>query len=130
MRKHIGPAFVLIVFAACTSQLGTMDLTASNNGAMVDASVNQILNITLDSNVTTGFKWNLVTEPDAKILKFVSSEYVPPAPSSTPRVGAGGTEVWKFQAVGAGSTTFKLAYFRPFDPKDVAKEFSVTVAVK
>ena len=130
MRKLIGLASVLVLLAACTSQLGTMALTASNNGATVDASVNQILNITLDSNVTTGFKWNLVTEPDAKVLKFLSSEYVAPTPRSQPVAGAGGTEVWKFQAVGAGSTTFKLAYFRPFDPKDVAKEFSLTVVVK
>jgi predicted secreted protein len=107
-----------------------IDLDAANNGVSLETTTGETINITLDSNITTGYKWNLVTEPDAKVLKLLSSEYVEPAASNPPVVGAGGKEVWKFQATGRGTTSLKLAYFRPFDPTQVAKEFTVTVVVK
>ncbi len=107
-----------------------MYLSIGDNGKTVNATLNQILSITLESNATTGYKWNAVTEPDAKVLKLVSSQYVSPTPSKTPMVGAGGMEVWKYQVVGTGTAAIKLGYFRPFDPKNVAKEFTLTVTAK
>jgi inhibitor of cysteine peptidase len=127
MKNSSGLVLLGVFLTACTAQVSGIALTASNNGMTIEASQNQAISIKLDSNVTTGFKWNLVTEPDANMLKFVSSEYVAP---NTTLVGAGGYELWKFQATGKGTTALKLAYFRPFDPKDVAKEFTVTIVVK
>lgn len=117
-----------VLLAACTSQLGPLDLTAANNGEAIEATPNQLININLDSNITTGYKWNLVTEPNDKIVKLVSSSYNAPASG---KVGAGGTETWQFQTVGTGTTALKLSYFRPFDPqKEGAKEYAITVTVK
>lgn len=132
MKRLIILGLVLISAAACTSELNAIDLTASNNNATIDASLNQVININLESNVTTGYKWNVVGEPDAKVLKLVSSKYNEPAQRpGGPLVGAGGTETFQFQAVGVGTTTAKLAYARPFEPgQPPAKEFSVTVNVK
>jgi predicted secreted protein len=127
MKKFLGLILVLFSFAACTGVPSEITLTASDSGKTINVSPNQMIALTLDSNATTGFKWNLVAEPDAKVLKFVSSVYNAPASGA---IGAGGTETWKFQAVGAGTTTFKLAYFRPFDPKQVAGEFILNVTAK
>ena len=85
--------------------------------------------LTLDSNVTTGYKWNLATEPNAQIVNLILSSYNA-RQNTGGMVGVGGTETWKFQAIGAGTTTLKLAYLRPLDPKDVGGEFTLTVTVK
>jgi len=130
MKKLFGLAFILILLTACAETPTVIDLDAANNGASLETTTGQTINITLDSNITTGYKWNLVTEPDAKVLKLLSSQYVEPGASNPPVVGAGGKEIWKFQTTGRGTASLKLAYFRPFDPGQVAKEFSVTFIVK
>ncbi len=123
----LGLAAALVLLAACTEELGSIDLTPANNGEALDIAEHQILNIKLDSNATTGYQWNLVTPPDDRILKFLSSKYNAPTSAAT---GAGGSETWQFQAIGRGKTTFKLGYFRPPDPQHVAKEYSLTINVK
>ena len=130
MKKLLGLAIVLILLTACDETPNTIDLDSANNGVSLETTVGQTIDITLDSNATTGYKWNLVTTPDAQVLKLLSSQYVVPTPSHTPVVGEGSKEVWKFQTVGRGTTSLKLAYFRPFDPSQVAKEFSATVVVQ
>ncbi len=127
MKRLFLVLFVLLLLVACDELPTTIDLTVANDGTTLQAKTGQTINITLDSNITTGYKWNLVSQPDAAVVKFVSSKYNGPF---TGGLGAGGTESWQFQAMGRGTTLLKLAYFRPFDPNQVAKEFSVTVVVQ
>ncbi len=128
MKHFIFLALVLAVLVGCTQDLGAIDLDSANNGATLDLSSNQALNIKLDSNATTGYKWDLVTPPDGRVLKLVSSKYNAPTGGA---LGAGGSETWQFQAVGRGTTTLKLGYARPFEPNNPpAKEFTVTINVK
>jgi inhibitor of cysteine peptidase len=127
MMKWLVLTLVLFSVAGCTDQLGGIDLTESNNGQTITASPNQTLNVKLDSNVTTGYKWNLVDAPNDKILKFVSSRYDAPTSAA---IGAGGSETWQFLVVGTGTATLKLAYFRPSSPNQVGKEFTLTVQVQ
>lgn len=121
------PLFLLTACATTSSVPGEIALTQSDSGKTISAAPNQTLSIDLDSNVTTGFKWNLVSEPDGRVLKLVSSKYLEP---NNPIPGKGGSENWKFQAVAAGTSSVKLQYFRPFDPKQIAAEFTITVTVK
>lgn len=130
MKRFFLYLLALVSLTACAEQPTAIDLDAANNGVTLETTTGETINVTLDSNITTGYKWNLVTKPDAKVLKLLTSDYIAPGASGTPLVGAGGKEVWKFQAVGRGTTSLKLAYFRPFDPTQVAKEFSATVTVK
>ncbi len=127
IKRMIALALVLMALAGCESELGGIDLTAANNGQTIDVPPNQTVNIKLDSNITTGFKWNLVTEPNSKIFKLVSSKYNDP---NTNAVGAGGSETWVFQATGTGTTTLTLGYYRPFETNPPAKTFTVTVHVQ
>ncbi len=131
MARLVAFGLVLVLLTACAEQPTGIDLTAGNNGQTLDITQNQVLNIKLDSNITTGYKWNLVGEPNSKILKFVSSDYVGPTPGSQPLVGAGEYELWKFEAVGIGTTTLKLGYARPWETTTPpAKEFTFTVNVR
>jgi len=81
--------------------------------------------ITLASNITTGYSWRIAKEPDPKILKLVSSNYIEP---SSGAIGRGGTEVWTFQAIAKGTQSVTLEYARPWE-KNVKPNKSQTFSV-
>ena len=130
MKLLAGLGVVLFLLTACAETPPGIDLDAANNGVTLETTSGVTINLTLDSNATTGYKWSLVTDPNGSVLKLVSSDYVSPSSSGTPLVGAGGKQIWKFQATGRGTTSLNLAYFRPFDPTQVAKQFTATIVVK
>jgi Predicted secreted protein len=120
-----------LVLVACDSSTGptpiTMNLTAADNGKNLTMHPADVLVITLDSNVTTGFRWELSSRPVAKVLSLEDSRYV--VPSTSPGVvGAGGQEVWRFRAVGEGTTTLELTYQRA-SGETSGRPFSITVRV-
>jgi predicted secreted protein len=130
MKTLVGLVAVLFLLTSCAETPPGVDLDIANNGVTLETTSGVTINVALDANATTGYAWNLVTPPETQILKLLSSDYVSPSSSSTPIVGAGGKQVWKFQTTGRGTTSFSLAYFRPFDPTQVAKEFTATIVVK
>lgn len=130
MKMLIGLGAALVLLTACAETAPGVDLDAANNGVNLETTSGVTINLSLDSNITTGYSWSFATEPSATVLKVVSSDYVSPNQTGTPLVGAGGKQVWKFLATGRGTTSFKLIYVRPFDPAQVAKEFTATIVVK
>ncbi len=68
--------------------------------------------LVLESNRTTGYRWECSGPGDASIAKFTGSEYMEP---ETRLVGAGGKDVLTFEAVGKGSTEIPLKYVRPWE---------------
>lgn len=69
--------------------------------------------VDLGSNPTTGYSW--VEKPansDSAVLKLVKHERVGP---KQPRIGAGGSQVWTFEALKAGTATLVFAYSRPWE---------------
>ena len=94
-------------------------------GSRFEVTAGQQFNITLASNVTTGYHWELAEPLDEAMVQLVGSEYKAP---ETRRVGAGGQEVWTFRAVGQGQTSINLKYVRPWE-KDVAPVMKATYIV-
>ncbi len=68
--------------------------------------------VTLPSNRTTGYQWQLGRPLDERVVKLIGSEYR--APDSR-QPGAGGSEVWIFEARGPGEATIILHYVRPWE---------------
>jgi inhibitor of cysteine peptidase len=117
----------LLALAACGGGAPEpVELTSADDGTTVELEEGQELVIRLESNQTTGFRWNLVEAPPEETLEQVSAEYEEPEDGL---VGEGGTEVWTFRAAGPGEGALKLGYFRPFEPDDVQGTFTVTVEV-
>ncbi len=85
---------------------------ASSRSPRLEVQAGKEFSITLASNRTTGYQWQLAAPLDERILQLVGSEYVSPSVS---RPGAGGTEVWTFRAVGRGSAEIVLQYLRPWE---------------
>ncbi len=82
--------------------------------------------LTLESNPSTGYLWQLAERPDENVVRLVGSEYK--AASDAHRVGAGGNEVWTFRATGKGRTAINLIYVRPWE-KDVPPARTATAMI-
>ena len=82
----------------------------------------QTFALTLGSNPTTGYIWQLAEPLNEGIVRFISQEY---RMDKTDRVGAGGLEIWTFKAVGSGETRINMKYVRPWEkdttPADTAQ---------
>ena len=90
-------------------------MAQNKDGEVFEVTVGQDFTITLESNPTTGYRWQLAQPLDEVIVTLVGIEFKPP---DTRRLGAGGREVWTFKAVGQGRTTVEMAYLRAWE-KDV-----------
>ncbi|MBN1203080.1 MAG: protease inhibitor I42 family protein [Anaerolineae bacterium] len=109
-------------------------VTAEQNGETITLAAGGTLQIELKANATTGYEWMLESELDEAILKQSGEpEYILPEveEGEEPPVGAGGTSVWKFEAVGAGEQILKMVYVRSFESEEEPEElFSITVTVE
>ena len=91
----------------------------------VKVTVGRKFAIVLQSNRTTGYRWERAGSADAIVVKFIGTEY---RETEAGLVGAGGKEVWTFEAVGKGATEISLKYVRPWE-KDVPPSKNVTFKV-
>jgi len=88
-------------------------LTGCNDGGNQNTyELGQTIVLTLESNATTGYGWQLAGPVDGKVVEFVSDNYIV---SQTNLVGVGGVEEWAFKAIGKGKTKIKLKYVRPWE---------------
>ena len=104
-------------------------LTEEDAGSRIELAVGQALVVELASNPTTGYGWQW-SSVDATVLKPVGEPEFVQAAASQGLVGAGGTEVLRFEAAGPGTTTLELSYARPWE-QDVEpiQQFTVDIVV-
>lgn len=79
--------------------------------------------IALDANMTTGYRWTAAVTGSS--VRETGSDYEAP---DTDRDGAGGTQVFTFQAESAGTSTIELTYAQE-GSDDVGEQYTVTVDV-
>ncbi len=77
----------------------------------ISTTVGQEFTISLDSNPTTGYEWNLVSSLPSW-LELVRHEYTPTHPNI---IGGAGLEEWTFKATNTGSTTLVFYYRRAWE---------------
>jgi inhibitor of cysteine peptidase len=118
---------LLAAVSGCAKQVTAGD---ADQGRIVELVPGESLVLTLESNPTTGYSWQLV-EVDEAVLKPKGEPEFKPSSGSEGLVGAGGEEVFRFDAAGSGRTTLSLAYARPWE-KDTPplKTYTITVVVK
>jgi len=127
MKKCI-LVFLLLALSmttGCSSR--EMELGADDNGRAVELAMGQVLTVTLESNPTTGYRWE-ITELDEQVLASMGeAEYQP----GSNLVGASGMEILRFKAVNEGHTSLDLAYRRPWEQDVEPLElFSLQVVVR
>jgi len=122
-------AAVLLCLVACASLPKEVSVDESYSGKEVALAVGGSLIVTLDSNATTGFEWELTEISDEAVLGLESSEFQPP--EDTGVVGAPGKEIWTFNALKKGESCISMEYSQPWEGGTKAAEtFDLTVVVK
>ena len=106
---------------------GPQRVDSQTTSGTILATAGENFVITLNSNMTTGYHWELAKPLDKNKIELVSSNYIAP---STKLIGAGGKEVWTFKALKTGKASIFLKYVRPWE-KNVApaseKSFYITI---
>jgi inhibitor of cysteine peptidase len=112
--------------AGCGS--GTTGNKTQGTVSSMKVTAGQTFTISLQSNQTTGYQWQLAAPLNTKVVKKVSSIYKPDTSGSA--VGTGGVEIWTFKAEGKGAADIKMKYVRPGDKSAKPAEervFKITV---
>ena len=102
-----------------------IQLTAKDNQKTFQVPVGSVISVQLESNRTTGFRWNNATESDNLQLM---GEIVYASQGTLP--GSGGQATANFRALKPGDALLTLKYARPFEDKPAAKTFQVTLQVQ
>jgi len=107
---------------------GTIEVTAASNGKTVKAAAGNLIRITLESNPSTGYNWEL-RDFDYGAADFYGSDVVARKTGNV-LVGAPADTVITLQAVKPGSQQIMLVYRRPWEaPDQIAATFSFTLEV-
>ena len=89
-------------------------LGAGDNGSQVELSSGQVLEVTLASNPTTGYSWEVSEVDEAVLAQLGEAEFQQAPTEGEQMVGVGGTETFRF-ASATGETTLTLVYHRPWE---------------
>jgi inhibitor of cysteine peptidase len=121
-------AAAMLVITACSKLPNDVSADASSSGKQIEITASGTLTVTLDSNATTGYSWELAGISDTGVLEKTDNKYEAP---TSGLMGAGGKEVWTFKALKAGTTTLSMDYSQPWvGGQKGANSFSLTIVVK
>jgi inhibitor of cysteine peptidase len=84
----------------------------STTNATLSAKTNEQFYITLSSNPSTGYEWQVASVSNPDMVRFVDSQYIRP---ESELVGAPGKQVLTFNALQEGNAIVKLQYVRPWE---------------
>lgn len=119
---------IITLMTACSSLLKQVSVDASSSGKQIEIAAGGSLAVTLDSNATTGYSWELKGISNPAILEKTDNKYEAP---TSGLIGAGGKEVWTFKALKAGTTTLSMEYSQPWEGgQKGASSFNVAVVIK
>jgi len=121
-------AFLLT--ARSPSRAARVRLNEADSGRTLELHLADRLDVVLEGNPTTGYRWELVTV-DKSILKPTGASGKPDYKPDSSALGAGGKFTFTFEAATAGQTKLQLIYHRSFE-KGVppVKTFEATVVVR
>jgi len=112
------------MLAGCVGQVKTY----TDSGQTINIGVNQQFVIALGSNPTTGYSWQV--SYDKTMLELMEKTYKPGKEAKQGKVGAGGTEFFRFKALKMGETEISLVYKRPWEeptPQNITKVFTINI---
>jgi inhibitor of cysteine peptidase len=118
----------LTTAAACSPQQQEVKAGIGDDGREMQLKKGQTLVVTLEGNPTTGYSWEVAEPLNEQVLRQVGEAEFK---AESDRVGAGGVQILRFEAVNAGKTTLELVYHRPWE-KDVEplETYSIQVVVQ
>lgn len=107
-----------------------LQLDDSADGTTQQIKKGEVMAITLESNITTGYSWFAVISNPKVLVQMGEPEYQEPSSSSgTPLLGAAGMQTFLLQAAETGTATVTLEYKRSFE-ETVTPEKTITIMVQ
>ena len=107
----------------------SVEVNEENDGGQVELELGQILIVTLESNPSTGYRWERVEDNESILEQLGEAEFKPSETGDPPIVGASGWEIFRFKAVSAGQMILNLVYHRSWEDVEPLKTFSIQVIV-
>jgi inhibitor of cysteine peptidase len=122
-------ALVLALTGGCGggAEPSVVRLTEEDAGTTVALAVGDSLVVTLESNASTGYAWEVVAPLPESLEQEGEPEYF--APEDQDVVGAPGAQEFTFAVVSAGTGALDLAYVRPWE-EDVEPEATYEVTIE
>jgi inhibitor of cysteine peptidase len=113
MRRFFS-GLILGLLLSSWATAAQLDLTEQENGKDLWMDRGDLLVFRLPSNPSTGYSWSVAASKPGLLLQQGEAACEIPK-SAKGRVGAGGTEVWRFRAVRAGTLTLTFSYARVWE---------------
>lgn len=111
--KKAASVITCLVVAFIAGSVFAIEIGEYNDPAkQIKSEAGKIIIITLQSNKTTGYEWQLSGPLAVKVVDFMKSEYIV---NKSRLMGSGGTEIWSFRAIGAGAAKISFIYIRPWE---------------
>jgi len=100
------PALLLLLTLLLTgcNSINEVKLDIGDSGSQVEVKKGQVLAISLESNPTTGYRWEVMKINETMLKQIGDPEFK--ASQSGEVVGGGGVEVLRFEAVGLVQPTW------------------------
>jgi len=129
---------IVLIFISCsltsfadsvTRPVSIINITETNNGGTIIINRGTVVNLTLNSNPTTGYEWSYINTPDKNILNELEHTFISSA--KEPNIaGAGGYDIWKYEAIKPGKTTISMKYSRSWENNPAVKTFLLNVVIQ
>jgi inhibitor of cysteine peptidase len=129
MRITVVMSFLLVMalFSSCGNSVTR--ITDVDNGNQITVKSGEVITLTLESNPTTGYSWQIMDIDNVILVQDGDSEFTQ-ASNSEGLVGACGMETFRFEAIGVGEATLELGYMRPWESVQPLETFSIRVIVQ
>jgi len=118
----------ICILAGCTREREGLE-TYTDSNQIIDIRIRREFVIALDSNITTGYSWQV--SYDQNMLELVEKTYEQ-NPNPRGLVGVGGVEYFRFKASNIGETEITFVYRRSWEeptPQDKTKVFIVRISL-
>ncbi len=102
-------------------------LYQGDNGKTLTLQVGEQFTIKLPENPSTGYQWNLQTNPQSQMVVSVVSDKFNPSKSNL--MGAGGERVLGYQATNTGTVQIYGFHERPWEKREAQPSFQFTIVV-
>ncbi len=125
--KGIMIAVIAMAFAASASVHACSRCGAGHSGKTLKVPFGSTFAVTLESNPTTGYSWELSRVSPEGSVGFVDSSYSPVEPVLS---GSGGSQTWILKALKKGGSEISLEYKRPWEkdmPPAKTRSYRITV---
>ncbi len=115
----------LLIFALVLALVSCGSDALTESGAEFSIAPGDSFTIRLDSNPSTGYRWELAPLLDEDIVVQIGEEFVAGADSGD---GSGGVQEYTFEGVGDGSTVIELVELDDTGGESRSRSFPVTVS--